>query len=137
MLATALALAAWSVALAGVMAPFTPGNLVVIIGATGSQSRVQELTPTGGLVQSAILPPWPLGCIWGTAGDGSMSPDGFVSASPDGSAICFTCGLTMAVLRWDGSLTYTTVAGLVGSSGAAEMRFELAVEIAFSLPPRV
>ena len=92
------------------LAPFTPGNLALVTGSAGV-TKLLELNTTGFVVQSQTLPAYP-GCTWGVGGDGSMSPDGFVSPSPDGSAICFTCAGIVAIVRANGNVTYTTFAGL-------------------------
>ena len=108
----ALLLALCSAAICGQLLPFTPGNVLALVASAGA-ARVVELSgTTGATVQSTVLRPFPLGCVWGMGGEGGMSPDGFVSSSSDFSAACFSCGPTAVILRANGSATWTTFAGL-------------------------
>ena len=92
-------------------APFTAGSIVAVAAATGS-ALIKEFSSAGALIQTITVP----SCNLVNGPDSSMSPDGFVSLSPDGSTACFQCYLStssVAVLfGFDGtfdSSTSTTV----------------------------
>ena len=88
---------------------FSSNSIVAVVApSTAGSAQIREYSITGSLLQTITVP----SCTLVNGPDSSMTPDGFVSLSPDSSTACFQCyngAASKAVLfKYDGTVDATT-----------------------------